>query len=73
MGRPVSIRRESPALERLPSTFGRHDQAGLVRSDHRLGVVAQAALGEQAADVGLDRVLGHDEAGGDLAVGQAFG
>jgi hypothetical protein len=38
-----------------------------------LGAVAQAELAEDAADVGLDRLFGEDEALGDLPVGKAAG
>jgi hypothetical protein len=35
--------------------------------------VARAGLGEDAVDVGLDRVVAEEQAVGDLAVGQALG
>src|SRR5262249_46627949 len=39
---------------------GNYD-AGLVGQDHRLHPVAQAQLGQQVADVGLDRRLAHEQ------------
>ena len=45
------------------------DEPGLVGEDHGLGAVAQPELEEDAADVGLDRRLAHDQRGGDLGVG----
>jgi hypothetical protein len=43
----------------------------LVGEDDGLHPVAQAELGEQAGDVGLDRGLGDEERGRDLRVGPA--
>ena len=51
----------------------RDHQPGLVGSGHRLRAVAQAELGEDPADVGLDRLLADRQAGRDLGVRQAFG
>ena len=49
------------------------DQPSLVGEDDRLAAVAQLELGEDAADVGLHRLLRDDEALRDLGVGQALG
>jgi hypothetical protein len=49
-----------------------HD-AEVVAQDDRLDPVAQPELGEDPGHVGLDRRLGHDELGGDLAVVLAHG
>jgi hypothetical protein len=38
-----------------------------------LGARCDAGLGQEACDVGLDRVLGKEEPGGSLAVGESFG
>jgi len=48
-----------------------HDDAGLVRHDDRLRAVAQIELREDAADMGLDRVLAQHELGGDLGIRMA--
>src|SRR5262249_23156786 len=50
-----------------------HDQARFISGDHGLGPVAQAELGQDAADVRLHRFLGDDEAARDLRVGHPFG
>jgi len=49
------------------------DQAGLVGQDDRLDAVAQAQLGQNAADVRLHGRLGDEQALGDLRVGQPGG
>src|SRR5260370_22938784 len=51
----------------------RPDQAGLVGQDDHLNPVAQAELGQDPADVRLDRRLGHVQRGGDLGVRLALG
>ena len=73
--RRAAAGRATPPSRRLGAQPGErgHDQARLVRGDHRLGPVAQAELGQHPADVGLDRLLADDEPGGDLRVGQALG
>jgi hypothetical protein len=45
-------------------------RARFVGRDHGLGSVAQAEFGEDAADVGLASLVGDDEPGGDLRIGQ---
>ena len=47
------------------------DEASLIGEDHRLDPVAQAELGQDPADVGLDRAFAEIEPGGDAPVGQA--
>src|SRR5580700_11412014 len=49
------------------------DQAGFVGEDDGLDAVAEAELGQDAADVDLHGALGQEQAGGDLAVGHAGG
>ena len=53
--------------------LARGDQAALVGGHHDLGAVAEVELGEDPADVGLDRLLRQHQRVGDLAVGQAAG
>src|SRR5579884_130930 len=73
-GRPVVVGRieDFASSVRLISAAGR-DQARLVGEDHRLDAVAQAELGQEVGDVGLDRRLADVEALGDLGVRQAPG
>jgi signal transduction histidine kinase len=47
-----------------------NDESGLVGEHDRLHAVAQAELGQDARDVRLDRVLGEDQLGCDLGVGE---
>lgn len=49
------------------------DQARLVSGDNHLGPVAQRELGQHSADVGLHRLFGYVECGGDLGVGEPAG
>ena len=49
------------------------DEAGLVGSDHRLRPVVGVELGEDAADVGLDRFVADEEVAGNLGVGASCG
>jgi hypothetical protein len=56
--------------QRLPSGA---DQSGLIGKDDRLDAVAQAQLGQDAADMGLHGRLGDEQAPGDLRVGQPGG
>src|SRR5215469_14452943 len=49
------------------------DEAALVGEDDGLSAVAQRELHQDAADVGLDRLLRDDQVGGDLRVRQAAG
>src|SRR6185437_13722098 len=51
----------------------RDNRAGLVGEDDGLDAVAQAELGEQVTDVGLDGRLADEEVLGDLQVGAAPG
>lgn len=51
---------------KLPSesASSRFDEAALVGENHRLHPVAEAELGEDAGDVGLDRALADEQVGG---------
>jgi SAM-dependent methyltransferase len=49
------------------------DEPGLVGQHDRLNAVAEAQLGQDPPDVGLDRGLGDEEPLGDLCVGHALG
>src|SRR5699024_6110175 len=51
----------------------RPDQPGLVGNHHHLRPVPQVELREDAADVGLHRLLGHEQVLGDLGVRPAAG
>src|SRR5580704_1225875 len=79
-GRPITL---DPWLARsarhAPAPFGLillfrpgYHQARLVGGDHRLRPVSQPELGQHEADVRLHRLLGDDQAGGYLRVGQAL-
>src|SRR5690606_19321079 len=70
--------RRPPALRWVVAAIAagsptRAHEPGLVGEDHRLGAVADVALGEHVAHVGLDGLLGEEESLGDLLVGQALG
>jgi hypothetical protein len=56
--------------QRLPAGA---DKPGLVGQDDRLDAVAQAQLGQDAADMGLHGRLGDEQPLGDLRVGQPGG
>ena len=56
-----------------PSLARRVDQGEAVGDRGGLGAAADAELGEDAGDVDARRLLGHEEGGGDLAVGGALG
>ena len=64
----VSLRRVRTARVVAGSGLSRSDETDLVGEDHDLHAVAQAELGEDAADVGLDGRLGEHELRGDLGV-----
>jgi hypothetical protein len=54
------------------SSDARDDQARLIGQYDGLGAVTKPELAEHTADVRLNRLLSHDEACGDLRVGQAL-
>jgi hypothetical protein len=65
-------RPESRQMLSPPSAgFARGDQAGLVGQHDGLRAVAQAQLGEDAGDVGLDGGLAEGQGARQFAVGQA--
>ena len=72
---PARRRRRRPAAladaARRRSAGARPDQPRLVGEDHGLHPVAQAELGEHAAEVGLHRRLADEQLGRDLGVRQA--
>src|ERR1700753_2965829 len=56
-----------------PGLGARDDDPGLVGEDDGLDAVTQAELGQDPADVDLDRALGQVQPGRDLAVGAPGG
>src|ERR1700733_10639257 len=72
-GRGKEISWNYPACRAPGHSASGGDEAGLVGEHHRLDAVTEAELGQDPADVHLDRSLGQVEVGGDLAVGPAGG
>ena len=50
-----------------------YDEAGLVGDDDGLGPISEAEFCQDPPHVGLDGLLGHNQADGDLSVGQSTG